>query len=264
MSIQRRRLFIGAVSFVGLLLMCLEAFATSFMARPMSEVVKDAAIIVRGRVGMSYADTVNKRIHTFIELAVDETFKGAVAGRSLMMRQLGGTKDGTTLAIDGSARFERGEDVLVLLSDRNSDGSHDVRGLMMAKFTIVRDEQGREILAGPALLHGGAGDGHIHQNSEGVVAQPVPEKWTLEALRRLIASQDSGGVAGVHSPRVVATPDSTHSPHRASPPASNETLSDPAQSPDSASGQKGGAPWSILIGGLLFAFVFAWLLLRKR
>jgi hypothetical protein len=96
------------------------AGATTFMERSFPDAVKDAPVVVRGRVGTSYANWVTgpdgtRRIFTFIELTVDEVLKGpsAAGKRSLTMRELGGEKDGVGMQVAGTAHFNQGEDTVV-------------------------------------------------------------------------------------------------------------------------------------------------------
>ena len=70
----------------------LSAWATSFVERPFPETIQGAEAIVRGRVGMSYADWAQdpgdeRRIYTFIEIDVQESLKGNLpTGRALVTR----------------------------------------------------------------------------------------------------------------------------------------------------------------------------------
>ena len=92
---------------------------------------------------------------------MSEVFKGAAQGPKLTIRELGGEKDGIGMQIAGAAQFSRGEDVVVTLGPRNADGTYDVRGLMMAKYSLEKDEAGNEYLNGPGL------DSHAHDDDDG-------------------------------------------------------------------------------------------------
>jgi hypothetical protein len=169
------------------------ARATTFMPRPLPSHVQDAPLVVRGKVGNHYADWSEtsdggKRIYTYTEIQVAEVFKGKVGGPSVIARELGGEKDGIGMQVSGTAQFERGQDVVVLLGDRNSDGSHDVQGMMMGKFDVVRDAQGREMLAGGALIEGAHFAGMPGQANE-------KREWSLQDLRDLVAAQGSAPAA---------------------------------------------------------------------
>ena len=177
-----------------------QAWATSFVDRPFPEVVKESPVMVRGKVGNSYADwgvgsDTNKRIFTFYELQISETLKGSVSGSNLLMREMGGEKDGIGMEVSGASHFDRGEDVVVMLSDRNSDGTYDIRGLMTGKLNVAQNQSGKEILTGPAVQ----GMEHIAEgHAEGHNDTGTQTEWTLDALREVIRTQ-GGAPAGAVS-----------------------------------------------------------------
>jgi hypothetical protein len=173
------------------------AQATTFIPRPFPAHVQDAPLIVRGKVGTVYSDWVatsdgGKRIYTFTEIQLTEVLKGKVAGSSIQARELGGEKDGLGMQVPGTAQFDRGEDVVVLLGERNGDGSHDMQGMMMGKFNVVRDPGGREVLTGGALSF----SGHVHDAGQGQDGANQDKKtWSLDDLRELIRSQEAASEA---------------------------------------------------------------------
>jgi hypothetical protein len=100
------------------------------------------------------------------------------------------------MQVSGSAEFQRGEEVVVFASERNPDGSFDVRGMMMGKFNLEKDENGQEILVGPALSSGTHPAIRDHEEilrpggtAQGQDDTSSVKRWTLEALRKLIAQQ---------------------------------------------------------------------------
>jgi hypothetical protein len=175
-------------------------WATSFISQPFPDSVQDAPNIVHGKIGMSYADwgkgnDGTKRIYTYYELDVEESLKGTVQGPSVSMRELGGEKDGIGMQVPGASHFDRGEDVVVFLGEKNLEGSYDVWGLSMGKYDLQTDDSGQQILMGPGLSNGG-GDHADHTDHDDVVhpgEKPsdthAASAWTLEKLRALIQSQ---------------------------------------------------------------------------
>jgi len=169
------------------------ARATSFYERPFPDTVRDAPTIVHGKVGMSYADwgkgdEGTKRIYTYYELQIEEVVKGNAQGHTLSMRELGGEKDGIGMQVPGSAHFDRGEDVVVLLSAKNLEGSYDVWGLSMGKYNLQKDNAGHEILTGAGISGNVSDDdGAVH----GVKPTNAPSAsvWSLEKLRDLVGAQ---------------------------------------------------------------------------
>ena len=183
-----------------------ESFATSFQAVPFEETVKDAPVIARGKVTMQYAEWAvvasgAKRIYTYIELQPVTFLKApaAWAGKTrLMVREIGGQKDGMGMQVPGSAKFNIGEEVVVFASDlAHPDGALDLRGLMLSKLKVKTNEAGEETLAGPAISMGeDARPGQIvHADEHGEEGTHARTKkvWTVGALRQLIA--DQGGKA---------------------------------------------------------------------
>lgn len=172
------------------------AFATTFFQRPFPKTVRSAPAIVRGRAGSSAANWVvdpdgNKRIYTFTPLESVEVIKGEVSGGTLMVRTLGGEKDGIGLHVPGSPEFSRGEDVVLMLGEPNPDGSRDVEGLVMGKYDVDVDSEGNEILKGPGLNpmgnEGPVSHEDLSQNSD--VAGRNGTKWSVLALKELVQSQ---------------------------------------------------------------------------
>jgi len=176
------------------------AFATTFYERSFPSSVQDATGIVRGKVGMSYSDwgvasDSSKRLYTFVELQLTETLKGEAKGSSIVLRELGGAKDGVAMEVSGVARFERGEDVVVMVGAPNADGSYDVRGMMMAKFNVERGNDGKEYLSGPGL-GGATAHGHVYKDAkrEGQNDPQSPVKrWTIDDIRDLVRAQTQAG-----------------------------------------------------------------------
>ena len=141
-------------------------------------------MIVRGTIGASTTDwgkegDGGRRIFTYWDLRVAEVLKGAAAGRKgelIKIREMGGEKDGMGMQVAGTATFLPAEEVVVFLSEKNSESSHDVWGMMMGKLNVTTNAQGREVLSGAAIT-GEHGD------------YPHASTWTLESLRKLIATQ---------------------------------------------------------------------------
>lgn len=166
------------------------ASATSFVIRPMGEVVDDAPIIVRGKTRDSRAEWSSpnepgKKIYTYTELLVDEVIKGEVEAKSIQIREMGGEKDGVTLEVPGTAQFKHGEDVVLLLSKPAGDGSYPLLGLSTGKYSVTRDSAGNEMVVG-ASSHdpypGGAAHNHGVQNDTSGM-----KKWSLNDLKKWVS-----------------------------------------------------------------------------
>jgi hypothetical protein len=237
------------------------AEATSFYPRSFPETVQDAPVIVRGKIQSSYSDwgvdsDGNKRLYTYYDLQLEEVFKGEVKGRTLLFRELGGEKDGIGMDVAGAAHFEKGEDVVVTLGEKNPDTSYNLRGLMTGKFNVRRDESDKEyLLASAPDEHPGAG--------------PTNTKWTLEALRSLVAeqarsaspraAQPQGLSSSAPAPSVSLTPVSA--PQLQTAPAQGASLTPMA---DSGNSPQGGSAIYWVIGILLAGGVGIWAAMRGK
>jgi hypothetical protein len=189
---------------LGLSVACLAprpARATTFFPQPFPEKVSEAPVIVRGKIGMSYANWAmgpdgTRRIYTFYEVAVDEALKGHAGsgGPTIVIRELGGEKDGVGMRIAGTAQFDRNEDVVIMLGEQNQDGSHDVWGMMMGKYDIERGDDGKEYLKGAGvnevLRPELRGHEDLMGHREGQHGPDSESKWSIDALRQLIRDQE--------------------------------------------------------------------------
>lgn len=133
------------------LVAALSAFAVSatvIVHETLEQMASHAPLIVRGRVTRSSAgwDASKRRIWTWTELAVTERIKGSVSG-SVLLKQPGGEVGGIGQAVEGTAHFKEGEDVIVFL-DRAPDekGTWRVYGMSAGKIFITRVD-GKEVAA---------------------------------------------------------------------------------------------------------------------
>ncbi len=197
--------------------------ATTFLERPFPDTVQDAPNVIRGKIGATSAEWVKgddgtKRIYTYYELVVDDSFKGKIErATTIQIRELGGEKDGVGMHVSGTAQFNKEEDVVVFLGERNADNSFDLRSMMMGKYNLQKDEEGNEYLVGAGisaltrpelrghedLMHPG-GHGDAHDGAPG--GTPGVPKWTLTSLRNLIKTQAAQSEAGTPSPNPDQTP----------------------------------------------------------
>jgi len=185
------------------------SYATSFYPQPFPNLVQQALQIARGKVGMSYSDwgedpAGTRRLYTYYELQVSEILKGSATGASLIMRELGGEKDGMGMHVPGASQYDRGEDVVVFLSERNKDGSYDVRGMSMGKYSIQTDPGGVETLVGMGIART-----NLENPSDALSTQ----KWTLDSLRLLIQeqahTQENKKLSTLPSPSLPPPPEAT-------------------------------------------------------
>lgn len=218
--------------------------ATSFQAIPFEETVQDAPVVARGRVSMQYVEWATlsngaKRLYTYIELQPLTLLKAPAdwAGKNrLIVREIGGQKDGVGMSVPGSAKFSIGEEVVVFVSDAaEPDGSYDLRGLMLSKLIVKESEDGQEELLGPAISMGeDARPGQVvHADHDGGAEEvrPTRTRWTVQALQSLIEKQGGSGIQGAVRDQPAAT--SPISPTNPSSAASDRTVGTDGVEPES-------------------------------
>lgn len=164
------------------------ALASSFYEAPFPDTVRETPNIVRGKIGKSEVQWVNlpdgtRRLFTFYDVEVTEGFKGSAKGGTIKMRELGGEKEGVTLQISGTAQFNTGEDVVVMLGDSvsGSENVYPLSGMMMGKYTLEKGADGKEYLRGSGL-------GSTVNPALRKEANPALQV-TLENLREIIKTQ---------------------------------------------------------------------------
>lgn len=114
--------------------------ATVIVHETIEQMASHAPLIVRGRVTRTFAgwDTSKRRIWTWTELAITDRLKGAASG-TVLVKQPGGEVGPIGQAVEGTATFKEGEDVIVFL-DRAPDekGTWLVYGMSAGKVFVTR------------------------------------------------------------------------------------------------------------------------------
>lgn len=243
-----------------------QAYATTFVETPFPDLIGEAPAVVRGTIGTSSSDWVlgedgSKRIYTFYQLQVGEVFKGDVSGTNILVREMGGEKDGVGMQVAGAAQFARGEDVVLLLGEQDKDGSYEVRGLASGKFNLRRQENGAECLSGVGVTKAES-DGFVHAEGEhGDTSRDCA--WTLTALRRLT---HSGGPSPKNSVKTTASPVASPLSGNAGPSAAASPPAAPQlqSSMFEERGSFGGRLWIAALGlGLLGLAATVWFRPKK-
>lgn len=246
------------------------AHATSFVHVPFPQSVDEAPTIVRGTTGRSRADWAvgpdgSKRIFTYTDLEVRESIKGELqTGARIQLRALGGEKGGIGMQVPGTAEFTPGEDTVVFLSEKNPDGTYDVKGMAMGKYSIATDQSsGKEMLVGM-----GVEEVHFDGAPEDAV-----KKYSLADLRELAHAPAAAPPSPAASAAAVnsAAPGSGNSPLPSSPEPKSLNAAVPAPraeaSPapaDPVESNLGRAIALGLSGAALLAGVFWFVVRRSR
>jgi hypothetical protein len=111
------------------------------------DLIVGARAIVIGRV-LSIAcrlEPAEDRIFTYITLSVDETLKGEIGSRRIVLKEEGGEVEGQGSIIFGTPRFSPGERVFLYL-DTWRDGSLRVHQKAFGKLSVVNRLDGRQAL----------------------------------------------------------------------------------------------------------------------
>ena len=119
--------------------------ATTIVPMTDDEMLIGARVIVTGKVlniESSY-DTQQDRIYTYVTVKVQQVLKGEISERRIVLKELGGQVGDRGLTIWGNPQFKRDERVLLYL-DTWKDGSLRTYQMLLGKFTVVKDTDGRE------------------------------------------------------------------------------------------------------------------------
>lgn len=130
------------------------AGATVMVPVTVEEMTKEAGLVARAKVLAKSAewDQDHKRIYTHTTLEVVDAVLGkAPEGGKILVRSLGGERDGVGMRVAGTPSFELGEEVLLFLrADRIVPGAFRVIGMAQGKYRLVREAKGRW-MAEPSL-----------------------------------------------------------------------------------------------------------------
>ncbi len=153
-----------AISILGILLtIC--ASATTVIPLSVENLTSVSSHVVEARAisSSNQWNAAHTLISTYTTFQVERILKGA-APSILVVRQLGGTLDGTTEKVPGVRHWKIGEQaVLFLRPGETRDGSFEVTGLIQGNFLIYRG------LAGESLVSNGAPDASAYEVSSSKV-----------------------------------------------------------------------------------------------
>ncbi len=108
-------------------------------AQPLAAVPE--AVVLRGQVVAAESRWDGSNVlYTYVTLDVSRVVLGSGVPARLVLKQLGGETGGIGLWVAGQASFAVGEDVLLELAARPSDGTLSTAGLARGKWQVERDE----------------------------------------------------------------------------------------------------------------------------
>ena len=139
--------------------------ATEFDAFDRRAQVRGSDVIVTGRVVSVSSDwnPNHSAIVSAADIAVDEAWKGTCPDR-ITVRTFGGRVGNVALEVEGAARFDVGEHVVLFL--RRFDGAYTPYGMRFGKYDIVG--------SGPAaLVVGGSPPTRRGEGNVAIVSAPL-------------------------------------------------------------------------------------------
>lgn len=172
----------------GMVLSAATSLATTFVNRPLGEVVKGSHLIVKGRAGDSYSDWAkdgSRALYTYTHFTISDILKGELKETRILLRQPGGSKDGMEMSVPGAANFAPDEDVVVLLGKKEeSDGSYHVPGLATGKYDVKTGPNGEPVLVNAM------GGGAMYDPSKDARALSYNSTIPLEVFKRIARGED--------------------------------------------------------------------------
>lgn len=155
------------------------AGASTFIGLTTDELVATSDAVVQGEVLQvhSFWSKSGRIIVTEAVVRVTET----VAGKSpsaVVLRTFGGTVEGYTVEAHGFPRFEKGQELLLFVSNQK-DGTAEVTGYRQGQYRIVRDQTGA-VMAVPTVEHG------VRLLTRDGKTAPRPQALRLDAFKSQI------------------------------------------------------------------------------
>lgn len=128
------------------------SFATTVVPLSVENLTAISSHVVEGRAISAWTqwNATHTVIFTYTKFQVLRTLKGD-ASTTIVVRQLGGTLDGTTEKVAGVRQWKIGEQALLFLRPGEiRDGSLVVTGLMQGNFLIYRGPTGESLVSNGA------------------------------------------------------------------------------------------------------------------
>lgn len=198
----------------------------------MVDVIGEANVIVRGVVDSNYVDyeaSGSGRIMTFTKIIVEEVLKGTLTAKEITVRQPGGAKDGVEMRVAGTAEFQAGEEVVLLLGAFDpSDRSYSIPGMATGKYFVERRSSGEEILVNSL------GSEEIYRRSGDESLLSYTSRVSLDVFRAMARGTPPDKKTSDPVPTAVPTHEAVNSAEAIE---NDEAHLPQSQTPDSASQQ---------------------------
>ncbi len=167
---------------LALMLVAIPAGASTFLAISRGELVAQSDAVVQGTVVKvnSFWDESGRIIVSEAMIQVQEKIRGN-APSVVVVRTYGGEVGDIRVDAPGFPKFERGERVLVFLT--NAGATAEVTAYSQGQYRIVRDKAGVEI-AVPTIGHG------VRLLNPDGSAAPAPKAVRLDTFKQMIRSAE--------------------------------------------------------------------------
>jgi len=131
------------------------ASATTIMQTTEAERIEMADLIVRGQVIEMWTEQGERgRVKTRVMVEPTTVLKGQAPDGPIIITQAGGTLSGHHSLIEGSARYNVGEEVLLLLEHKERFGTYVTISLAYGKYSVRLDPYTRREVAQLSIVPG--------------------------------------------------------------------------------------------------------------
>ena len=168
-------------------------WSTTVIPMPVERLAQISSHVLRGRAVESWSawNQQHGLIYTYTRFEVQQTLKGQ-APATIVVKQLGGTVNGTTQHVSGLHYWRSGEEaVLFLRQDERLDGTLVVTGLIQGNFMITRTPTGEALVSNG--VHG-ASSYQVSGSQATHVSEFQGNHMTLRELESLVAKSTGKAV----------------------------------------------------------------------
>lgn len=124
------------------------AAATTVVSLDLPKLVDTSELIVVGEVVKVDARVENGRVHSYIDIAVQETWKGEEK-ETVRIGQIGGKTEELATIVHGMPSFQKDERVLLFLEKPKAAKHYVVTGLAQGKFSLRKQSESGEWVLKP-------------------------------------------------------------------------------------------------------------------
>ena len=167
-------------------LAALPAGATTVAALSLEQMTDASDLVVRGVVESTWVDLdEHGHVWTRALVRVEETIKGdAAVDDYVTVEAAGGTIDGVTAAVPGSARYSVGEDTFLFLTDKPSHEAYGTVAMAAGKYTVHPDPRD-----GTPLVIQFAPSPKVAWDARFIPVPPVDQRVTLASMEERVRAR---------------------------------------------------------------------------